>query len=118
MNGWEIAGLFFGGVGTAVVTFILKDAFFKGKQSAALVHFTGTMNQLVAEMKEVNSVLTTHEEKISAMSKVHTKVDESIDRLDATNIKILQQLASSDATMKGVQQLLQLILDGRILPTK
>lgn len=114
---WElIAGLTIGIIGAT-----LKDVFIKGRTQARLENVekqmaiqTEIVDQLKKETHNLENYTKLHQEMIMSIREDHEKIDSSVDALNDNIAQNNQAIASLDATLKGVQQLLQNIFEGNL----
>lgn len=118
--------------GGAIVIMIIRESFMKGKQSAALKMAVETTITLKSDMSNLRNEMGTlsiqiHklqegsseqirriDERIDVVEKDHTTMETVIKDLSDNLSKVAQQIAASNATMKGLDNLLQNIFNGNL----
>ncbi len=107
-----VSGL--GGFILAILVVSTKNAFFKGNSQAILKTVVDDIIELKNSMANVEKQSLLNEQAIITIQKDHMKIDETVTILNNNISKNNQALASLEATMKGLEHLLQNIFDGNL----
>jgi len=113
------------GVITGIAAMLLRDTFIKGKNQQKIDSmqkqiinledhwddYTELMNESISSLKQSNE---SKDQRINAMTRDHLKIEQSIGELNKNIGMNNQAIASLDATLQGVNNLLKHIIDGKL----
>lgn len=124
---WELIAGFIGLVG-GIAGVILKDAFFKGRQSAIVKAMDGrllavdtSVKDTLIKITELEKQIENHTERINSITRDHTHLEDSLDKLNdsmkegtVTMSETSSTLSELRATLTGLQELIQNIIAGNL----
>jgi len=105
----EIVGsilAFFG----SILVMVIREAYFKGKNVQSMTSMRTEIDGLKRELKEVQDMNGT----LETLVRDNNKVMETIGELANSNSKLNQSVASLDATLKGMKEMINMIITGDI----
>lgn len=103
-----------GGLACVIFGMISKDFFLKGRNQATIKTLVDDVEKLKETMITVEKANLLLAQTVMTIQKDHLKIDETVTTLNESINKNNQALASLEATMGGLKQLLQNIFDGNL----
>jgi prefoldin subunit 5 len=111
----------FGGLILGISTMLVRESIRKGREQVNLETVMKDVEDLKKEVSGIKEELPVIqgsidilEQGVNRIKEDHTKIDETVEKLNSNLHENNRALSSLDATMKGVQNLLQNIFDGNL----
>lgn len=124
---WELIAGFIGLIG-GIAGVILKDAFFKGRQSAVVKAMDGrlidagiSIKDILFKIRELEKQIEAHTERFKSITRDHSHLEDSLEKLNDSmkeNSLTMNETGSTlselRATLSGLQELIQNIIAGNL----